>query len=264
MTNTCAIPQCGKPSPDGAVCRPCIDHLDDKLSRVEEIADELTTTLMRQHRTTPPSEIRPPGTHSPMPFDVRASAALSGLSVTLARTCAYLRGRLADDPKLGARPADVHPGTVATWVRLRRFPLGRTERGAQLVDQLIGDVDHALEVIDRGPDVAYLGPCVECGRSLYSEDAATLAVCRCGYSEGVVDARARATKVAGATQVTAKQAASVLPTLTGRPVPVGTVKSWFSRREVPISVSADGVAVAYVADLAQKVLTGRARKAGKP
>jgi len=189
---------CGRPLAGTTVCRACITDLRRWLEAVPSLVSDLGVTLTRQDRVAVP---QPGGSgEQPLPFHVRASAALEDLL----RVLTWWRIELARHEATGApqEPRGALSGATAAqlavlasrWLLERLSAAAVHPEAAALVEAVREAVTEATEAVDHPRVLLWLGVCHaavydphtaevvgECLGDLYATADDTAVACRaCG------------------------------------------------------------------------------------
>lgn len=153
---TCAT-SCGRPTREGIVlCSQCLWELEQALSELPALLDELTTTLTRQARMSATSD----GGRSaerPLPFHVQASKALGDLRVYLV---GWVRDLAGDNP---ARYPENDLAKMARWLLARLDDISVHPAANDIHSEIVGACRHAWHVVDKAANRSRfaVGPCPE-------------------------------------------------------------------------------------------------------
>lgn len=230
-TQTC---RCGRPVPDGYLCRGCTTLLWQALHQMATTLEELETTRTRQARVSPSGGA---GSLPGLPWHQGASlvveALTDGLWALLRRTQAHRVGT-TEHVHTQPRPEDHSTEGVAEWLAVRVDGIAGHAELAEIAQDLIEHEHRAWRVIDRPPELSYAGQCDLCGSHLYAVTGAPLTTCSgCGTSHDVAMRRAALLKAASDRLVTAREAATALTTLE-LPVTMERIRQWVHRRRLVV------------------------------
>lgn len=237
MTPTCA---CGRPVKDQArLCQGCTDRLARDLGDIGALAEELTTTRLRQSRTGgQASGVLSRSYERPLPWDERASEASEVLRSTVV---AWVR--IAVEEGNHRCPSD-DMGAMArtllgalTWIRQQPW-------ADECADEIGHAVQHARKVIDLAPEKVYAGPCREefevgedeiadacCVAELYARRGADVIACRnCGMEHRVDERKRWLVAIANDQLVTAADLSRFL-SVYGEPLTAERIRRWASPRK---------------------------------
>lgn len=204
MTTTCLVPDCGRPVKDGYVCPACMSRHDDLLAELDDLAQALEAAFLKQQRFSVARQVRLGGDidEAPLPFDNAAGRLRRRLSRVLLAT-------VADCARAHRQPVRITPTTAAMagYLRRHRTWFAGTPDGARAVNALAEIRALALPVIDRPPDLVFLGICStpakegkpfevrrngrtvrydECPEDVYADkDTPTVTCSRCKTEHGV-------------------------------------------------------------------------------
>jgi hypothetical protein len=230
--------RCGKPTRDEAyTCEECLDDLADALRKVSWLDHELEVTLARRRAVTSDGATSSSGT-ADLAWHEAAGQARRELRKVLGIYAAYCvrRGVRHSDPNVFA-PGDVPPrqreevtaAQLAEWLTWRVDGLGIDPDGPAAVIVITKAVARGEKLIDRQPEMRYVGPC-RCGRDLYRKPDSETVECRfCGrvHHAETITAALRA-KVMGRL-VTAREGALLLARL-DLGVEQATIDKWRERK----------------------------------
>lgn len=248
VTPTCA---CGRPVKDQAtLCQGCTDRLARDLGEIGALAEELTTTRLRQSRTGGQATgVLSRSYERPLPWDERASEAQDVLRSTVV---AWVRVVLEER---GGRMPDDDMG------RMGAFLLGSLEwlRHHQAADEVADEIGHAVQharrMIDLAPEKVYAGPCREefvtgepeqdwpddeghllntacCVAELYARQGADAITCRnCGAEHSVAERHRWLVAIANDQLVTASVLSKFLSAY-GEPLTADRIWKWAERGQL--------------------------------
>lgn len=166
----CPVEGCGRPVHDWTFCHTCSDLLERDLAEIPAYVDELLTALSRQSVMGEKGNRK--SADKPLPYDTRASEALSVLRSTLV---GWVRTAVEED---GARwPADDLP-SMARLLLARLAWLRTHPAGDEAVEEIGASVRLTRSVVDRPPDRWFAGPCTECNEALYARPGASQVTCK--------------------------------------------------------------------------------------
>jgi hypothetical protein len=166
----CLVDGCDRPIHDWTFCPSCSAQLEQDLAEIPAYVDELNTALTRQTAMGERSGSK--SAEKPLPYDTRASEALSVLRSTLV---GWVKVAVEED---GARwPADTHEGMAR--LLLGRLGWLRTHpAGNEAVEEIGAAVSLSRRIIDRPADRWFAGPCSECSEALYARPGAAQVTCK--------------------------------------------------------------------------------------
>lgn len=172
--NTC--PVCERPVRGAVLCQFCTDEVWKCLTEVPVLLAELEVNATRQSKTAP----RASGgrsAESPLPYGARASDAAKQLTDTL------ITWARAINPHGAAFTAL----TAATHLRGNILLVRQHQEAEKIYDQITRARSHAMDVIDRPPDLVPAGRCdaeledgSSCPEILYGDPDRASVRCRCG------------------------------------------------------------------------------------
>ncbi len=239
----CEVNGCDRPSPDGApACSTCALTLYEHLVLVNgDLAEDLELALARQVRFGAGGRR---GGETPLPFGEEASEAIWVLRSAMVGWIRVLEETTPPRPagpvcvtcKHGSCQLSRHrkppPDTLAgmaSWLTWRVEMLRHHEAGAEAVDELLEAVRQAQRTVDRPADRIYVGPCDECGQSVYARPGRQTGRCRdCELEYGVDEQRewmrAQTEDMVGSAAWVANVARGL-----GVTVSASTVRSWAKR-----------------------------------
>lgn len=184
MTGTCA---CGTPiADDRSLCPACVDQLGADLQRIPALTIDLDLTLTKQRRYGTNGN----GDDMPLPFNPTAATAIRQLHAALAQAVADTRRHHVASTDYANRGPGVTTTTMATWLTWRLDGIATQPWATDTAATIHRAVTHGLRVIDRPPDLAYAGPCDECGADLYAPTGRGTVTCRaCGLTWDLAERR---------------------------------------------------------------------------
>lgn len=227
MTQTCT---CGRPVPDGYLCRDCTSLLWSALNRYDETRDELETTRTRQART---ASIGGRSDGNSLPWHNAASLALD----TLADLCwdlvdATRRHGIPSTEQTYRTPTPTALESAPAWLAVRVDGIARHEEPTVLAVSLIEHDRFAWQIIDRPPELVFAGQCDLCGTHLYAVTGQAFTTCpTCRQPNDVALRRAAMLHAVRDRLVTGREAATALTTLE-LPVTVERIRQWVHRRRL--------------------------------
>lgn len=267
--HSCTGDGCGRPAPDGFICRTCGDQLKVDLlalggtATVPGLAVELLVTMARQDTPLDRHGIREPGldpdpTDQPiaevaLPFDPAAGEALAEARTLLGGHARRLLAR-------GGLPGAAYPGDdvtdLARWLGHHRVTIFADPRAAAISADVARIVARARRIVFPQAD-QYMGPCGHCDcatgscercadlqpTQLYVEQGASHVTCpapRCGRTWRVEDRLDWLMTQADGQLVTATEASRALPGLVGedllggRPLTADKIRGWARRGRITV------------------------------
>lgn len=163
---------CTRPAPDATICPGCTDQAAGYLRKIAWLADELTTSLVRQARFANPNG--PRSRETPLMFDLGASENLEEFRTCLtrwSRAVSEHRGVRIDEPSTSQG--------LARWLLRWNGAAAQHPKAGDYVADLARITKSAHRAIDRAPDMRYLGPCEDCGQDMYVPDGFRRTDVRC-------------------------------------------------------------------------------------
>jgi hypothetical protein len=236
---TSAVCACTRPIGDGAVlCVHCGDQLARDLGDVTALVDELATTRSRQSRTGGQAIGGGHSSDRPLPWDQRSSEATDVLRVALVGAA-----RVVLEHQDIAAPRNGLPA-ISRWLLHHVEWLRHRDEAEDILTEVRAAVRRCRAVIDRRPDLSYLGPCGEqidpwtdgrgvertdCPEELWVAAGKAKAPCRACLAEHDVELR-RAWALAAAEQQleTAAVISQALSRL-GQEVTASQIRGWAFR-----------------------------------
>lgn len=200
---TCRVPGCTRPVDGVTVCADDMAEHDDRLDHLAVIAAALEDRFLKAQQFSVAGLGNRRPDESPLPFDQAASRVRRQLLRALVRW-----GHAFDEVDPFGYPARlgyarVPPSVTHLVEHLRRHRefIAVSVLGAQAVDDIRQAYNHALRVVDRPPDLVYLGICsmdiqvdgqpAECDADLYAEWGNDHARCRkCKHQHDVKNRQA--------------------------------------------------------------------------
>lgn len=181
--NTC--PVCERPVRGTVLCTFCVSEIVKALKEVPDLIGELQTNITRQAKTL----ARASGSRSaetPLPYGLAASDALRQLTETLT-TWATAVAPYEWRPPLRYQPPPNTAALAARWLITHVNKLRQHAMAEKIYDQITRARAHAMEVIDRPPDLIPAGRCdaelqdgILCPEVLYGDPDRASVRCRCG------------------------------------------------------------------------------------
>jgi len=252
MTTVRRCPVHDQPVRDATLCRQCVRDLDQALTDVPGVVDDLLTLLTRQTATS--DRVGGGSGERPLPFDQAASKLLHQLHRSLAGwitevriltpsvgpTCQRCRHSSCDRIRF-ALPVANNPTAMAGWLRDRLDRLAQYPHALELAADLQEVIDAARDAVDL-PYRLYLGPCQTAGcverdprgrerpTSLYATDTdAATVVCRgCEMSYDVAELKASLRETASDRLASATEISRALTSL-DEPVTPERIWKWAER-----------------------------------
>lgn len=239
---TCA---CGRPVADQArLCAGCTERLARDLGDIGALAEEVTTTRLRQSRTGGQATgVLSRSYERPLPWDERASEAADVLRSTVVawvRIVVEERGATCPTDDM----ADMGRTLLASLEWLRHH-----EAADEAADEIGHAVRHVRRVIDLAPEKVFFGPCnsVEyidgnpdpscdpCPADLYGREGVSAVVCgQCQTQHDVGDIRGRLYDAAQDRLATAAEMSRFLTyfgqVVNDKPLTAARIRKWASRR----------------------------------
>ena len=222
---TCRVSTCDRPT-DAFVCIPCGHALEQALSETPWVLDELDIVIARQARYGDGQGGHTVGKVQPLPYDVRASDALSTYHGLLT---SWVKMFAEENPRWKLPKGDTV--SLSRWLMWRINDTRHHEAGGDCVDELTSAFATCRYVIDRPAERKYAGPC-ECGKDLYHRPGATDVTCReCErtYEVGALYEWMR--KQVRGRLVTAREGATLLSRF-DMETAQGTIDKWHQRGRV--------------------------------
>lgn len=174
MSVTCA---CSRPLADNAyLCSHCARHLARLIGDVTALVSELETTRSRQSRTGSAGVgVTSRASERPLPWDERAARATARLRLALVNAARVVLEQHPGRPGGPRCPDCEHPSclayqlqapvntlpAVAGWLLHHIEWLRHQPEAPDIRTNIEGAIGRVRRVIDRRPDVSYLGPCGE-------------------------------------------------------------------------------------------------------
>lgn len=195
--NRCAATHCKRPVEDGAsLCGECWADLEDAIRDLPVIALALDAAYLRQQRFSVASIAIPDPDESTVPFNDAASRCRRELSRLLLRWVMHVESAYGL-PRLPVMARTTNTTKSMSAALAWALPYFRVNPvGGQAHDDIVAICKRSLAVVDRPPDLVYLGLCsmphegVDCQEDLYAEWGAPMARCRrCKHTHRVDDRR---------------------------------------------------------------------------
>lgn len=169
-----ACPVCERPVTDAVLCQYCTTTVHEALQQMPMLLVELEVTATRQARTAAPSS-GGRSAETPLPYGARASDAIRQITGTLITWATTLR--------VGSWTAPTAAAYLCAHIdQLRQHPMAE-----KAYEHITKAKAHALEVIDREPELVPAGQCGAeladgdvCGEILYGDPDRASVRCRCG------------------------------------------------------------------------------------
>lgn len=233
---TATLCSCGRPVGDQArLCQGCTERLARDLGDIGALAEELTTTRLRQSRTGGQATgVLSRSFERPLPWDERASEAAEVLRSTVV---AWVR--IVLEERGGRSPAD-DMAAMGAFLLSQREWLRHHEAADEVADEIRHAVANAYRVVDSAPGRLYVGPCdpdgafgdSPCPTDLYAREIA--AEVTCPACELVWDVKGRREYLLDAAHdrlVTAADLSRFL-TVYGEPLTAERIRQWASRGQL--------------------------------
>lgn len=200
MTDKPLCPVCGSEARgDRFICQGCGDDLAKDLGDIPALIEQLDLDLSKQHGVQigrgrggsdpgDPEDERFPGslTPKPLPYDLRASEALTDIRIVL---IGWTRVLVEDRGQ--PWPAD-DTVSISRWLMCRVDIIRDHEAGDECIREVRGAVKKARRTLDRKRDLVYAGPCgvKDCQEHLYARPGAKSVACaECGAIHDVNERR---------------------------------------------------------------------------
>lgn len=243
---SCARAGCGRPAVNAYLCSTCVDDLRVALEHIIEypatdahgvplrgLADELTTTLLRNDRVGESVGWITLTPDNPLPYAQHASDAIATLRTVLSTWIRELWEVNGGDALGEFRCEDTLAG-MADWLLLRPSWMSLHIAAGELYTDIIEAVEQAWRAIDRSPSRTYSGICGaqteagDCGQALYSHPDHEWVRCQaCGAEWSVAERRQWLLMRAAETPLTATQMAGLL-THAGISITSGKIRAYAS------------------------------------
>ena len=212
--------RCGRPAGSGFICSYCLAQLTKSLQEIPGLLADLDLVITRQTN----SAIRYGGrsASSPLPFH----SAAAEVRTNVLRHLDQWAAQLVDQDS----PSSPDPRSVIEWMLLQATRLRTWPKVGQLAVDIQHDVDRIEWLRDRPPSKWILGPCANCGRTLYAETDARSVVClRCNTLVDVVDRRSFLIESARAVCVPAAVCCRAVSWMDGRVITPQRLAGWVRR-----------------------------------
>lgn len=214
-------PACGSEAPgDRFICQPCGDDLARDLGDIPALVEQLDIDLSKQHGTrlgdgvggseTVDAQDAPYAgtlTPKPIPYDLRASEALTDLKIVLVGWT-----RVLVEDRNQPWPQD-DPVSISRWLMCRVDLIRDHEAGDEAIREVRAAVKKARRTLDRKRELIYAGPCEvkDCTEHLYARPKAKEVVCTaCGSIHDVKERREWMQAAIDGMLVTPAEAATLL------------------------------------------------------
>lgn len=188
MTKTSHVcPACKSEAPgDRFICQPCGDWLAHDLGDIPALVEQLEIDLSKQHgvqlgkgkpgtETVDAEDKKYAGTLTPkpIPYDLRASEALTDLKIVLVGWT-----RVLVEDRNQPWPQD-DPVSISRWLMCRVDLIRDHEAGDEAIREVRTAVKKARRTLDRKRELIYAGPCEvkDCTEHLYARPKAKEVVC---------------------------------------------------------------------------------------
>ncbi|MFN2496969.1 MAG: hypothetical protein ABR608_13840 [Pseudonocardiaceae bacterium] len=247
--------RCSQPAAGSYLCATCTSAFERLLAEIPALADDLAITRARQDRMRGHAVGTATGhTDSGPLWDERASRATRALHDALAAEVHQL-----------AIPGQRQPidtiTALAAHLQIHLDALRNTERASTAMDPLDRAVKRARRAIDRPPEVAFGGPCNECGADLYARGTASCFVCpTCGTVYQFEQRRAWLLTATADSLLTASEASRALAGMLGRPLSANTIRTWATTGRLASHSSHQGRPLYRVGDLVELARTTPTRR----
>lgn len=235
---------CGQPAPNGYLCPDDEKALEQVLTEMPAMIDYLEDAIAGRVRFSG-GRVGGRSAETPMVINPRASQIAGDLRVELVRIIRHLiESRGVSPTKF---PED-DLTAMARWVAAHLGSIRQDETAWETLTALQALTRRIVRVIDRPPDMKYLGKCSaligddECPQELEVEVGSQSALCRtCGTRHEVSRRREVLVDASRDILLTITEMRTALPELLGIPINERTVRSWKRRKRiVPASVDWDG------------------------
>ena len=168
---TCRVPSCDRPT-DAFVCVGCGAGFEQALAETPWLVDELNLVISKQTRYGDGLGGKAIGKAQPLPYDQRASDALTELHGLLTSWARMLQ---EENPHWRLPRGDTP--SLSGWMMSRVHTVRYHAAGGDCVDEITGAFRTGRRAIDRPAERRYAGPC-ECGKDLYHRPGAGTVKCR--------------------------------------------------------------------------------------
>jgi hypothetical protein len=231
---------CGAPAPDAWLCKSHDLELEQRLSELPALVDDLQAHIGRQLRfSTGRIGGRSSETQLPVRVDNRYYLSrASTLAADLRNVLVGVIRHLVESRGVRTMPAD-DLSAMASWVGARARSVCADETASETLHDIRRLSTSILTVVDRPADLTYLGICSidhggqECPSKLYAPPEATHATCEtCGWRHDVEQRRAVLRERARDTLMTIPELKDALPEVLGVPINHSTLRSWKARKRI--------------------------------
>lgn len=175
---------CGQPTRDTATgCDDCAGELSRLFGDVPWLTEQLETTITRQRGKRPGASAR---ANDGLPWDLRAATTLKALQdYLLGVTTTCLTDHVRHQSPDTTNPRRT-PTSMSAWLLWRVDGLQHHDTFPDVLKRGLALETRILKVIDRGPDLLYLGICQlvaeddtePCGGAIYAKADEILGKCR--------------------------------------------------------------------------------------
>jgi hypothetical protein len=212
------------------------------LAVIPALAVQVDVTISRQGATAGSGGAR--SAVRPVPFDVRASAALGDLKAILVGWVRVFAEGGTDWPVDSV-------GACADWLGRRVADLRVHPAAGEIVTEVGTATAACWWAIDRAPELSFAGACVECAAPLYVAAGAAVVRCPtagCAASYDLTGRRAFLLDAARDYVLTAAELRRALPAW-GAPLNDSTLRSWRARGRLRPAGEVAGRAVYRIGDV---------------
>lgn len=222
---TCRVSTCDRPT-DAFVCIPCGAAFEQAMSETPWVVEQLNLVAAKQARYSDGLGGKAIGKSQPLPYDVRASEALSKFHALLTSWVKMLQ----EENRHWRLPRG-DPASMSRWLLSRLNEIRHHEAGGDCVDELTSAFAFGKYAIDRPAERRYAGPC-SCGKDLYHRPGAVEVTCReCEKTWDVGELYEWMRQQVRGRLVTAREGATLLSRF-DLETQQGTITKWFERKLV--------------------------------
>jgi hypothetical protein len=221
--HTCRVSTCDRPT-DAFACVPCGAALEQALSETPWVVEQLNLVAAKQARYGDGIGGKSIGKSQPLPYDVRASEALTKYHALLTSWVKMLQ---EENPHWRLPKGDT--AAMSRWLMFRLNEIRHHEAGGDCVDEITSTFAFAKYAVDRPAERRYAGPC-ECGKDLYHRPGAIEVSCReCERTYDVGELYSWMQRQVLGRLVTAREGATLLSRF-DLETQQGTIDKWHERK----------------------------------
>lgn len=268
MTNTCSTPRCDRPAPDATICAGCLHDLTTALRQLAlgplqrvrthaainpqaphaglrvvhdhlpGLLADLDDAITRQTSTAGGIGVLVRSAETALPYHAAASNLAHQARNTLTT---WARLLLDHQPRLRLR-GGTSTAALAHALAEHRQQLAQLDGAGEMVDTITGLARAIRRMVDRAPDLQFVGPCshlhivdgavIKCTQDLWGIPGKADVHCpACGTTRNMAERREWLLALVNDQLATTQEIVTALPALLGEQVRLAaaTIRSWVIR-----------------------------------